>query len=73
MDSVHDLFGCNAPWILLDGLGWKVESHPQILSDLPSQAYLIGVFDLWRFEQRTNGNRLGGRVWILKMGATPIY
>ena len=35
--------------------------------------YMIGVFDLWRFEQRTNGNRHGARIRIFENGVTPIY
>ena len=38
------------------------------LSDLPSHIFLTGVFDLWRFEQRTKGKRL--RVWIFENGVT---
>ena len=44
-----------------------VESFP-VFSVTFQLKYLIGVFDLWRFEQRTNGNRLGARVWIFENG-----
>ena len=40
----------------------------QLRDQRPSHSYLIGVFDLWRFQQRTNGNRLGARVWIFENG-----
>ena len=58
-------------------MGSGVSLHERLYSSLVqfkgpeqrrSQSYLIGVFDLWRFDQRTNGNRLGARVWIFENG-----
>ena len=52
----------------------KTHKHTHDLAhDTTNTLNLIGVFDLWRFQQRTNGIDSELAFGFLKMGVTSIY